>query len=368
MALITLKGVTKRFGEVTALDDVNLSIEDGEYVCVLGPTGAGKTTLLRIVAGLLAPDAGEIAIAGQRVNDQPPEARDTMYMFQQYALFPHMTVWQNVAYGPEIKEWDQKKVEQLTAEILEMVRLAERRDAYPPELSGGMQQRVALGRGIASGARILLLDEPLGALDARLRVGLRTQLRRLVKDQGLTAVHVTHDQEEALMTADRVVVLRNGRIEQTGTPHDVYSRPHSIFVASFVGGANFLEGTVLQGSDAGAVIEVLDGLQIHVAACDVGVGDRAVVAFRLEDMDVRDAAVAGANNLPGVIEAATFIGGSMEYEIRLDTGGSLMSRVLMSNAFKAYPAGQRVVVACPPETGYVFPYPVGGLRKEVEAI
>jgi spermidine/putrescine transport system ATP-binding protein len=227
--------VTKRFDEITALDGVNLSIEDGEYVCVLGPTGAGKTTLLRIMAGLLKSDEGEIYIDGKRVNDLPPEARDTVYMYQQYALFPHMTVWQNVSYGPEIKDWDGEKVEQLTTEILEMVRLAERRDAYPHELSGGMQQRVALSRGIASGARILLLDEPLGALDARLRVDLRAQLKQLVKDQGLTAVHVTHDQEEALMTADRVVVLRNGRVEQIGTPHEVYSRPQSIFVASFVG-------------------------------------------------------------------------------------------------------------------------------------
>ncbi len=360
--------MTKRFGETTALNGVDLAIEDGEYVCVLGPTGAGKTTLLRIVAGLLAPDAGEIIIAGRRVNDLPPEARDTVYMFQQYALFPHMTVWQNVAYGPDIKDWRREKIEALTTEILEMVRLAERRDAYPHELSGGMQQRVALGRGIASGARILLLDEPLGALDARLRVGIRTLLRQLVKDQGLTAVHVTHDQEEALMTADRVVVLRDGRIEQTGTPHDVYSHPQSIFVASFVGGANFMEGTISQRGNAGAVIEVLGGLQIRVAACEVGVGNRSVVAVRLEDTEVGAAEVAGSNNLPGVIEAATFIGGSMEYEIRLAAGVSLVSRTLMSDAFIAYPVGQRVVVSFPPEKGFVFPYPVGGLLKEVEAI
>lgn len=360
--------MTKRFGEITALDRVNLSIEDGDYVCVLGPTGAGKTTLLRIVAGLLELDEGEIYIDGKCVNNLPPEARDTVYMFQQYALFPHMTVWQNVSYGPEIKDRDREKVEQLTAEILEMVRLAERRDAYPHELSGGMQQRVALGRGIASGARILLLDEPLGALDARLRVSLRTQLRQLVKDQGLTAVHVTHDQEEALMMADRVVVLRNGRIEQTGTPHEVYSRPHSIFVASFVGGANFVEGTIIGSSDAGSIMEVFCGLQIQVAVSDVGAGERAVLAFRLEDTGVGEEEVTGANNLPGVIESATFIGGSMEYEIRLENGVSIVSKILMSDAFKAYTAGQRVVASFPPEKGHIFPYPVMGLLKEVEVI
>ena len=345
-----------------------MSIEDGEYVCVLGPTGAGKTTLLRIMAGLLEPNDGEIYIDGKCVNNLPPEARDTMYMFQQYALFPHMTVWQNVSYGPEIKDWNQEKVEQLTAEILEMVRLAERRDAYPHELSGGMQQRVALGRGIASGARILLLDEPLGALDARLRLGLRTQLRQLVNDQGLTAIHVTHDQEEALMMADRVVVLRNGRIEQTGTPHEVYSRPKSIFVASFVGGANFVEGTIIESNDTGSVMEVLGDLQIQVVVSDVGAGEKAVLAFRLEDTWVGEEEVAGSNNLSGVILSATFIGGSMEYEIRLENGVSIVSKILMSDSFKAYTTGQRVVASFLPEKSHVFPYPVMGLLKEVEAI
>lgn len=360
--------MTRRFGEITALDKVNLSIEDGDYVCVLGPTGAGKTTLLRIVAGLLELHEGEIYIDGKCVNNLPPEARDTMYMFQQYALFPQMTVWQNVSYGPEIKDWNQEKVEQLTAEILEMVRLAERRESYPHELSGGMQQRVALGRGIASGARILLLDEPLGALDARLRLGLRTQLRQLVKDQGLTAIHVTHDQEEALMMADQVVVLRNGRIEQTGTPHEIYSRPNSIFVASFVGGANFIEGTIIGSSDAGSVIEVLGGLQIQVGVSDVGVGEKAVLAFRLEDTRIGEEEMAGSNNLPGVIVSATFIGGSMEYEIRLENGVSIVSKILMSDAFRAYTVGQSIVVSFPPEKSLVFPYPVMGLLKEVEAI
>ena len=360
--------MTKRFDEITALDGVNLSVEDGEYVCVLGPTGAGKTTLLRIIAGLLEPDEGEIYIDGRCVNHLPPEARDTVYMYQQYALFPHMTVWQNVSYGPEIKNWDREKVEQLTSEILEMVRLAERHDAYPHELSGGMQQRVALGRGIASGARILLLDEPLGALDARLRVELRAQLKQLVKDQGLTAVHVTHDQEEALMTADRVVVLRNGRVEQTGTPHEVYSRPHSIFVASFVGGANFLEGTIIRSDDTGSVIEVLGGIRIHVATDDVKVGERMVLAYRLEDTGIGEAAVVGANNLPGVIESATFIGDSIEYEVHLENNGTIVSKSLLSDASKIYTAGQHVVVTLFPVNGHVFPYPAMGLLKEVEAI
>jgi putative spermidine/putrescine transport system ATP-binding protein len=368
MALIQLVNVTKTFGTITALDEINLSIDDGEYVCVLGPTGAGKTTLLRIIAGLLEPDEGEIYIAGKCVNHLPPEARDTVYMFQQYALFPHMTVWENVSYSPVIKDWNDDKVETLTKEILEMIRLADRSDAYPSELSGGMQQRVALGRGIASGARILLLDEPLGALDARLRVGLRSQLRQLVKDQSLTAIHVTHDQEEALMMADRIVVLRNGRIEQIGTPPEVYSRPQSIFVASFVGGANFMEGTVVKSDDAGSFLEVFGGLQIQVAERGVRAGEKAVLAFRLEDTSVGEEEVAGGNNLSGVVESATFIGGSMEYGIRLENGAHIASKILISDTFKAYKPGDQVVASFPPEKGYVFPYPAMGLLKEIEAI
>jgi len=368
MSLIRLVNVTKRFGEITALDHVNLSIEDGEYVCVLGPTGAGKTTLLRIIAGLLEPDEGEVHIEGRLVNDIPPEERNAVYMFQQYALFPHMNVWQNVSFGPVIRDWDEESVKKLSSEILEMVRLAERRDAFPNELSGGMQQRVALARGIASGARILLLDEPLGALDARLRVDLRSQLRRLVKDQKLTAIHVTHDQEEALMIADRVVVLRNGRIEQMGTPHEVYSRPQSVFVASFVGGANFIEGSVARVDDSGSVIEIRDGLQVHVSDSGRRVGEKVVVAVRLEDASIGPVEVAGSNNFPGRIESAMFIGGSMEYGIRLENGVTISSKALISDGFKAHKVGERVVVSFLPERCYVFPYPRMGLLKETEAM
>ncbi|MCD6593428.1 ABC transporter ATP-binding protein, partial [Candidatus Bathyarchaeota archaeon] len=236
LPLIELVNVTKRFGKIVALNRINLSVENGEYLCILGPTGAGKTTLLRLIAGLLEPDEGEIYIGGRKVNRVPPEKRNAVYMFQNYALFPHMNVWENVSFGPTIREWEPRRINDVTSEILEMVRLGERKDAYPHELSGGMQQRVALARGIAAGAKILLLDEPFGALDARLRVNLRTQLRSLVKDQGLTAIHVTHDQEEALMVADRIAILREGRIEQVGSPQEIYTNPKSIFVMSFVGG------------------------------------------------------------------------------------------------------------------------------------
>jgi putative spermidine/putrescine transport system ATP-binding protein len=334
----------------------------------LGQTGAGKTTLLRIIAGLLEPDEGEIYIDGKLVNSIPPEKRNAVYIFQQYALFPHMNVWQNVSFGPVIQDWDNDRIKNITFEILEMVRLAERRDAFPNELSGGMQQRVALARGIASGARILLLDEPLGALDARLRVDIRTQLRKLVKDQGLTAVHVTHDQEEALMIADRVVVLRNGRIEQIGTPHEVYSKPQSIFVTSFVGGANFIEGTVAKVDDSGSIIKFRGGLKTHVSDRSKKIGDTAVVAVRLEDVSVGTTIKDGANNFSGVIETAQFIGSSMEYSVRLENEVRVSSRILLSETFRAYKAGEQVVISFHPKNCYTFSYPKAGLLKEIEAI
>jgi ABC-type Fe3+/spermidine/putrescine transport system ATPase subunit len=334
----------------------------------LGQTGAGKTTLLRIIAGLLEPDDGEIYIDGKLVNNIPPEKRDAVYIFQQFALFPHMDVWQNVSFGPVIQDWNENRIKNITFEILEMVRLAERRDALPHELSGGMQQRVALARGIASGARILLLDEPLGALDARLRVDIRTQLRKLAKDQGLTAVHVTHDQEEALMIADRIVVLRNGRIEQIGTPLEVYSKPQSVFVTSFVGGANFIEGTVAKVDDSGSIIEVQGGLQIHVSDRSKKNGETAVVAVRFEDVTVETTVKDGPNNFSGVVETALFIGGSMEYAVRLENEVLVSSRILLSETFRAYEAGEQVIISFHPENCYVFSSPKGGLLKEIEAI
>lgn len=368
MSLINLVNVTKRYGNLVALDNINLTIEDGEYVCILGPTGAGKTTLLRLIAGLLKSSEGEIYIDGKLVNEVPPEERNSVYMFQQYALFPHMNIWQNISFGPVIKDWDDDEVKKVTSEILEMVRLSDRADAFPNQLSGGMQQRVALGRGIASGARILLLDEPLGALDARLRVDIRVQLRKLVKDQKLTAIHVTHDQEEALMVADRIVVLRNGRIEQIGIPSEIFTKPQSIFVANFVGGASFIEGDVIKVDDSGSFIEIRDGLQIHVSDTSRNIGERVVVAIRLEDIEMGDKENPGANNFRGRVESKNFIGGSMEYTIRLDNGEVLSSKIFISQDDGSYSVGSHAVASFLPESCLLFQHPKEGLLKEIEAI
>lgn len=367
MALIKLVDVTKKFGKITAVDHLNLSIEDGEYICVLGPTGAGKTTLLRLIAGLLEPDGGEIYIEGKLVNGVPPEERNAAYMFQQYALFPHMNVWQNVSFGPTIKDWQKNEVEKVTLETLQMVRLVERQDALPNELSGGMQQRVALARGIASGARILLLDEPLGALDARLKIEIRSQLRKLVKEHKLTAIHVTHDQEEALMIADRIVVLRNGKIEQIGAPKEIYSKPQSIFVASFVGRANFIEGNLAKVDEVSLIVTQGD-FYFRVSDTSKKHGEKVVVAVRYEDTLIGPVEIVGFNNFGGKIESAKFVGGFMEYSIRLQNGIMMTSKILFSDSFKVYDLGEYVLVSFLPEKCYLFSYPEIGLSREIEAI
>jgi len=246
--------------------------------------------------------------------------------------------------------------------------LADRKDALPHELSGGMQQRVALARGIASGTRILLLDEPLGALDARLRVDLRAQLRKLVKEQKLTAIHVTHDQEEALMTADRIVVLRSGKIEQIGTPTEVYMNPRSIFVASFVGGANFIEGNVVKSDDSGSIIKTRGDTQIQVTKTSKDVGEKVVITIRLEDVTISSTEVTGSNNFFGKIESKIFIGDFMKYNIRLTNDVAISAKILLSNIGKKYKIGETVAVSFPPERCYLFAYPKIGLPKEIEAI
>jgi len=279
-----------------------------------------------------------------------------------------MNVWENVSFGPSIRNWDNNSVRTVSSQILEMVRLSDRQDAFPNELSGGMQQRVALARGIASGVRILLLDEPLGALDARLRVDLRRQLRKLVKDQKLTAIHVTHDQEEALMTADRIVLLRRGKIDQIGTPHEVYTKPNSIFTINFVGGANFLEGKIIEVNSSGSAIEIRDGYTIRVSQKGKKVGEKVVVAIRLEDVSINSSSIQGLNSLSGEIVSATFIGGSMKYKIRLENDLVISSEILISAIHDTINKGDEVTVSFHPRRCYVFPYPKTGLLNEIEAI
>ncbi len=362
---VRLVDIAKNYGRTKALDDVDLEIGSGEYVCILGPTGSGKTTLLRILAGLVRQDRGDITVDGRSVNELPPEERDTAYFPQSYALFPHMTVLNNVAFGPLARKLSQEVAYDRSHRMLDMVKLDLRANALPRELSGGMQQRVALARALASGAKLLLLDEPLGALDARLRVALRYQLKSLVKNAGLTAIHVTHDQREAMIVADRIVILRAGHVEQVGTPYHIYLRPANLFVANFVGETNFLEGTVKTVDSSGAFVELRGGLQVRVRETSYLSGERVVLMVRQELTSAKTYGWDVVNALHGEATAIRFLGDSLRVEIRLVNGMSLSTRIPISQTGTYPKIGEELAAAFRPSDVAVFPAPVGGLEAEI---
>lgn len=367
MPEVRLVNLVKTFekGRIVAVDHVNLHVYDKEYLTLLGPSGCGKTTTLRLIAGLLEPDEGEIYIGNRLVTGIPPEDRDIGYVFQEYALFPHMDVWDNVTYGPRVKAWDERKSVSIGREMLEMVRLYERADAVPQELSGGMKQRVALARALAAGANLLLLDEPLGALDAKIRFELRYELRKLVKDLGLTAIHVTHDQAEAMAISDRIAVMKKGRILQVGTPEELYMHPQHIFVAHFIGESNFLEGHIVKVDKKGVVVELRGGLTVYVADKTKGVGERVVLAVRPEALDINKRKKNVVNALPGLIEGYKFEGTNIRYEVRL-INDDVVIVVKPSLVGEWHKMGDKVTLSFSPEKSHLFKYPSRGLREELE--
>ncbi len=359
MPKIKLAGVSKSYGSIIALDNTSLEVSDREYVCLLGPSGCGKTTLLKLVAGIIEPSAGEIFIDGKNVNKTPIEERGIGYMFQNYALFPHMSVWQNVVYGPTVRGQKTEDVEKIGREMIDMVRLLDRRGAMPSELSGGMQQRVAIARALASGSKLMLLDEPLGALDARIKAQLRVYLRKLVKELGLTAIHVTHDQEEAMTVADRIILIRRGRVVQVGRPEELYFSPKSPFVANFVGDCNFFE-CVVAGRGT-AELKQFGGRKVRFQnrAESFRTGSNAILGVRPEDV------ILGTGPLSGRVESVTFAGPLVKYGIRLDAGGETLKAVL-HNLRKAFREGEKVTAGFDPAKVLAFGYPEGGLQKELE--
>ncbi len=370
MPSIELVNVTKRYGDIVAIKNLNLTIKDEEYVCVLGPTGSGKTTLLKLIAGIVRPDSGEIYIDDELVNKLPPQERNVAYVPQQYALFPHLSVIDNVAFGPLSKGFSKEEAYKVSMQMLEMTRLDHRANSFPHELSGGMQQRLALARGLASGAKILLLDEPLGALDARLRVELRYKLREIAKENDLTTIHVTHDQEEAMVVADRIVILRHGEIQQEGTPAQVYYEPKSIFVAHFVGSANFFEGFIAETDPHGSWIQLRNGFVLRVNGKAGKVGERVVVMIREEKTEIlkRTRKREEINLLPGKIEEISLLGDFVSYSILLDNGDRVNSKMPMFSGIGKFKIGERVYVRLRTENLRVYPYPPQGLYQELEVI
>ncbi len=313
-AVVTLERLTKRFRspegrEVLAVDDVSLELAGGSFVTLLGPSGCGKTTTLRMIAGFEVPTTGRILVDGADVSRRTPDKRQMGMVFQSYALFPHLDVFENVAYGLRLRRRSGSGLREAVDRALDLVGLHGLGRRRPSELSGGQQQRVALARAMAIEPRVLLFDEPLSNLDAKLRVSLRAEIRRIQQELGITSVYVTHDQSEAMALSDVVVVMRDGRVEQAGSPDAVYRRPVNRFVADFIGRANFVEAPVVAVED-GAVVLDLFGDRARVPAGDgVSVGDEATIVIRPESIRVDSGA------LRGTVRRATFLGPMAEYEI-----------------------------------------------------
>ena len=366
MPEVRVVNVSKKFGKITAVDNVSVTIKDKEYFSLLGPSGCGKTTLLRLIAGLIEPDSGDIYIGGKLVNDIPPEDRDIGFVFQTFALFPHMTAWANVTYGPKVKGFDMAQATTIGHEVLEMVKLHERLDAYPNELSGGMMQRVAVARALAAGARLLLMDEPLGQLDAKVRNAIRYDIRRMATDLGLTGIHVTHDQSEAMAISDRIAVMRKGKILQVGTPQELYMKPESIFVAHFIGESNFLEGYVSEKTNERAIVELREGAQIEAVNGKTVECEKVVLSIRPETLILEEGLEEGTNVVLGTVGRITFEGPNMRYEIKL-ANDELIVVIKSSLSGDWLNMGQKVKVFFPVENTHVFPYPKNGLKEETSA-
>jgi iron(III) transport system ATP-binding protein len=343
MSAITLQGLTKRFGPVTAVDGVSLEITSGELFFLLGPSGCGKTTLLRMIAGFTPPTAGRIAFGDRDVTHDPPNRRNTGMVFQSYALWPHMTVLENVAFGLRVRRVRGAARREQAMAALRSVRMEEEAERRPGELSGGQQQRVALARALVVRPTVLLLDEPLSNLDARLRIEMRSEIRRICGETGITTVYVTHDQGEALSMADRLAVLSAGRVVQAGTPREVYRQPSSRFVAAFVGDTNLVPAQVVERDDDGTLLETPGGRVRSRSRVD---GERVTCSLRPEALRIT-ANGRGGLGLRGVRAAGTYLGDLGQHAIELPDGSIL--RVLQLNPPPFGSPGEPVTLEIDPE-------------------
>jgi iron(III) transport system ATP-binding protein len=346
LASVDLRGLTKRFGALAVVDNVSLKIDHGQLVCLLGPSGCGKTTTLRLIAGFLEPSDGEIHVGERLVSSKartlPPEQRNMSMIFQSYALWPHMTVTENIVYGLRLRKMDRDSIAKKLAAILATTKLDALAQRYPGELSGGQQQRVALARALIVEPETLLLDEPLSNLDANLREEMRFEIRRLHDEYRYTTVYVTHDQSEAMTTADLIAVMNGGRIDQLGTPEDIYARPESEFVARFIGASNVIKGTA---HDADHVS--FAGATLKVVGAPLAAGEAAVVAIRQHDIRLSTQAPESAENaLRAVVTRQVYLGAARDYMVEVADGTSL--RVVTPNETNVA-KGSEVWLTLPPE-------------------
>ena len=346
MASVELRGLTKRFGSLAVVDDVSLRIDHGQLVCLLGPSGCGKTTTLRLIAGFLEPTLGEIHVGDRVVSSSartlPPESRKMSMIFQSYALWPHMTVAENIVYGLRLRKLDRATIAKKLDVILKATKLEVLAQRYPGELSGGQQQRVALARALIVEPETLLLDEPLSNLDANLREEMRFEIRRLHDEYRYTTVYVTHDQSEAMTTADLIAVMNAGRIDQLGSPEDIYDRPQSEFVARFIGASNVIGGIARDADHIG-----FSGATLQVVGEKMKAGEKAVVAIRQHDIQLSTKAPPSPeNSVKAIVTRQVFLGASRDYMVETSDGTTL--RVVTSTD-NAVTKGTEVWLTLPPE-------------------
>ncbi|MDI6895611.1 MAG: ABC transporter ATP-binding protein [Bacillota bacterium] len=357
MAELRLVGLTKRFGIITAMDSLDLSVGDGELLALLGPSGCGKTTTLRCISGFELPDEGDVFFGDRRVTMLPPDQRNIGMVFQNYALFPHMTVYENIAFGLRLRRHSKAETDRRVFEVLERVGLSGVERRYPRQLSGGQQQRVALARALVVSPSLLLLDEPLANLDAKLREEMRFYIRSLQKSVRITTVYVTHDQAEAMVLADRVAVMFAGRLAQVDAPVEVYRHPASAEVAQFIGLANFLTGTVREVLQAGCRVETSVGLVECAESRGLAVGDRVVLTVRPEALSLHRAgsagrAVPGRNVMRGVVREGAFLGNTVDYRVEVGDGSVLR---VQGSPVEILELGAEVDLSFSPSSAWLIP-------------
>ncbi len=339
---VIIRDAVKRYGDFTALNGVSLGIKEGEFFTLLGPSGCGKTTLLRMIAGFNSIEGGDFFFGEKRINDVAAHKRDIGMVFQNYAIFPHLTVKENVAYGLKARKTPKAEMEQRVQEALELVQISHLADRKPNELSGGQQQRVALARAFVIEPSVLLMDEPLSNLDAKLRVQMRTVIKKLQRRLGITTIYVTHDQEEALAISDRIAVMKDGHIMQIGTPNEIYAKPQNPFVAGFIGVSNFLDCQVETAGEGLAKVTIQDELTINIPVRKAYAG-KAQISARPEQLFFSE------EGMPGKILFSTFLGDFIEYEVELDNGQSLIVNEYTKDTTTVHADGERICLSFDPE-------------------
>ena len=354
---LTLENITKVFpsrgsvGEVIAVQDVNLEIQKGELITLLGPSGCGKTTTLRMVAGFEFPTVGTISLDGQEINSLPPHKREMSMVFQSYAIFPHLTVFENIAYGLKVQRINKKSMAERVNRVMDLVHLEGYGDRAPGQLSGGQQQRVALARALVMEPKVLLMDEPLSNLDAKLREEMRTEIRRIQKELNITSVYVTHDQIEAMTLSDRIVVMNQGVIEQIGSPIEIYRFPNSRFVANFIGRANFIDGVVLDQADSKLRVHSLgESITLSNVKREFHVGEEVTLIVRPEMIEIKKS----GGLYQGVVHRAVYLGDVIEYAVEIG-GLSILGIETDPRVTELFPDGEKVTVGFAEDCIQVLP-------------